>query len=43
LNEAKTRLDAALAAEIGLPERLVWLWSNYFCISADKIGSMTGV
>jgi uncharacterized protein (DUF1800 family) len=42
LNEAKARIDAALAAETGLAERLVWFWSNHFCISADKIQSMSG-
>ena len=42
LNEAKTRIEAALVAEIGLTERLVWFWSNHFCISADKIQSMSG-
>src|SRR5262245_53138829 len=42
LNEAQTRIDAALAAEIGLAERLVWFWSNHFCVSADKIQSMAG-
>ena len=42
LNEAKTRIDAALGAEIGLAERLVWFWSNHFCISANKIQSMAG-
>ena len=36
LREAKARLDAALAAELGFAERLVWFWSNHFCISADK-------
>src|SRR5499427_4888070 len=36
LQEAKARLDAALAAEIGFVERLVWFWSNHFCVSADK-------
>ena len=36
LEEAKARLDSALAAEIGLVERLTWFWSNHFCISADK-------
>jgi uncharacterized protein (DUF1800 family) len=36
LQEAKARLDAALAAEIGFAERLAWFWSNHFCISADK-------
>ena len=36
LAEAKARVDAALRADIGLVERLVWFWSNHFCISADK-------
>jgi uncharacterized protein (DUF1800 family) len=36
LDEAKARLDAALGAEIGFVERLVWFWSNHFCVSADK-------
>ena len=31
----KARLDAALRAEIGFVERLVWFWSNHFCVSAD--------
>jgi uncharacterized protein (DUF1800 family) len=42
LNEAKARTDAAVVAEIGFAERLVWFWSNHFCISADKIQSMSG-
>ncbi|RPI35815.1 MAG: DUF1800 family protein, partial [Hyphomicrobiaceae bacterium] len=42
LNEVKARIDAALAAEIGFAERLVWFWSNHFCVSADKIQSMAG-
>jgi uncharacterized protein (DUF1800 family) len=36
LTEAKARLDTALEAEIGFVERLVWFWSNHFCVSADK-------
>jgi uncharacterized protein (DUF1800 family) len=36
LAEAKARLDAALAADIGFVERLAWFWSNHFCVSADK-------
>lgn len=36
LAEAKARFDAALGAEIGFVERLVWFWSNHFCVSADK-------
>ena len=42
LNETRVRIDAALAAETGFTERLVWFWSNHFCISADKIQSMAG-
>ncbi|MBR0774173.1 DUF1800 domain-containing protein [Bradyrhizobium diazoefficiens] len=42
LQEAKLRMEAALAAEIGFAERLVWFWSNHFCISANKIQSMSG-
>jgi len=42
LNEAKVRIDAATGAEIGFVERLVWFWSNHFCISAEKIVSMVG-
>jgi uncharacterized protein (DUF1800 family) len=33
--EAKAHYDAAVAAEIGFVERLVWFWSNHFCVSAD--------
>jgi uncharacterized protein (DUF1800 family) len=36
MNEAKARFDAATAADVGFVERLVWFWSNHFCISADK-------
>ncbi|HEY2247876.1 MAG TPA: DUF1800 family protein [Bradyrhizobium sp.] len=42
LQEAKLRIEAALGAEIGFAERLVWFWSNHFCISANKIQSMSG-
>jgi uncharacterized protein (DUF1800 family) len=42
LEEAKIRTEAALNAEIGFTERLVWFWSNHFCISANKIQSMSG-
>jgi uncharacterized protein (DUF1800 family) len=41
-NEAKARFDAAATADIGFAERLVWFWSNHFCVSADKIPSMAG-
>lgn len=36
LAEAKARIQAALGADIGFLERLVWFWSNHFCVSADK-------
>jgi uncharacterized protein (DUF1800 family) len=35
LDEAKARFDAAIGAEIGFAERLVWFWSNHFCVNAD--------
>jgi len=42
LEEARIRTAAAFGAEIGFVERLVWFWSNHFCVSADKIRSMSG-
>ncbi len=33
LAEAKARIEAARDAEIGFVERLVWFWSNHFCVS----------
>jgi uncharacterized protein (DUF1800 family) len=42
LGEAKARFDAAANAEIGFVERLVWFWSNHFCVSADKDVAMVG-
>jgi uncharacterized protein (DUF1800 family) len=36
LDEARARFNTALGAEIGFAERLVWFWSNHFCVSADK-------
>jgi uncharacterized protein (DUF1800 family) len=42
LDEAKLRAEAALSPDIGFTERLVWFWSNHFCISANKIRSMSG-
>jgi uncharacterized protein (DUF1800 family) len=42
LSEAKVRFDAATTADIGFVERLVWFWSNHFCISADKVVGMAG-
>jgi uncharacterized protein (DUF1800 family) len=42
LSEAKARFDAAAGADIGFAERLVWFWSNHFCVSADKDVAMVG-
>jgi uncharacterized protein (DUF1800 family) len=36
LNEATARFGAAINSEIGLVERLVWFWSNHFCVSFDS-------
>src|SRR5579884_1156156 len=33
--EAEARFRAAIDAEIGFVERLVWFWSNHFCVNAD--------
>ncbi|HKF08445.1 MAG TPA: DUF1800 family protein, partial [Xanthobacteraceae bacterium] len=35
LDEARARIGAANDADIGFVERLVWFWSNHFCVSAD--------
>lgn len=42
LGEAKARFDAAASADMGFVERLVWFWSNHFCISGDKDAAMVG-
>jgi uncharacterized protein (DUF1800 family) len=42
LAEAKARYDRALDAETGFVERLVWFWSNHFCVSADKVRPLAG-
>jgi uncharacterized protein (DUF1800 family) len=42
LKEVKARLDAAAGAEIGFAERLVWFWSNHFCVSTDTVFNMAG-
>src|SRR5215470_13697058 len=33
LAEARARVEAALGGGIGFVERLVWFWSNHFCVS----------
>lgn len=35
-DEVSARIKMALTAEIGIVERLVWFWSNHFCISTAK-------
>jgi uncharacterized protein (DUF1800 family) len=40
--EVMTRIRAAVNADIGLVERLVWFWSNHFCVSADVVTNMAG-
>ena len=42
LSEVKARLDAAFDADIGFAERLVWFWSNHFCVSTDTVPNMAG-
>jgi uncharacterized protein (DUF1800 family) len=34
-DEATARFRAATNADVGFAERLVWFWSNHFCVSAD--------
>jgi len=36
--ETLARVEAARAARIGFAERLVWFWSNHFCVSLRKGG-----
>jgi uncharacterized protein (DUF1800 family) len=40
LKEVKARLDAAFEADIGFAERLVWFWSNHFCVATDSVYNM---
>jgi uncharacterized protein (DUF1800 family) len=42
LAEAKARFDRAQEADTGFLERLVWFWSNHFCVSADKVRPLAG-
>jgi uncharacterized protein (DUF1800 family) len=41
-SEVRARFSAAHAAEIGFVERLVWFWSNHFCVSANEVPAMAG-
>ena len=40
--EVMARIRAAVNADIGFVERLVWFWSNHFCVSADVVLNMAG-
>src|SRR5262249_22666005 len=40
--EAIARFAAANTAEIGFVERLVWFWSNHFCVATDVVLSLAG-
>jgi uncharacterized protein (DUF1800 family) len=40
--EVEARVAAAMNAEIGFVERLVWFWSNHFCVSLDVVLNMAG-
>ncbi|BAT58945.1 hypothetical protein GJW-30_1_01473 [Variibacter gotjawalensis] len=40
--EVRARTDAVLASETGFVERLVWFWSNHFCVSVDKTQGRSG-
>src|SRR5262244_2270443 len=33
--EARAHFEPAINADIGFVERLVWFWSNHFCVNAD--------
>jgi uncharacterized protein (DUF1800 family) len=37
LDEAGARIRAATSANIGFVERLVWFWSNHFCVSDSEM------
>ena len=40
--EARARFVAARAADIGFVERLVWFWSNHFCVSSFVVPFVAG-
>jgi uncharacterized protein (DUF1800 family) len=42
LDEAQARIEAVASANIGFAQRLVWFWSNHFCVSADKALAVVG-
>jgi uncharacterized protein (DUF1800 family) len=41
-NEAQVRIEAAISGQIGFVERLVWFWSNHFCVSNDRLVAVAG-
>ena len=42
LAEARAHLDTALTADVGYVERLVWFWSNHFCVAAGAVPAICG-
>jgi uncharacterized protein (DUF1800 family) len=40
--EARARFVAARTAEVGFVERLVWFWSNHFCVSSFVVPYTAG-
>lgn len=40
--EANWRYNLALAAPVGMQERLVWFWSNHFCVNSIKTPALAG-
>lgn len=40
--EAKWRYEIALTTPVGFYERLVWFWSNHFCVTALKTPALAG-
>jgi uncharacterized protein (DUF1800 family) len=40
--EARARFIAARTADIGFVERLVWFWSNHFCVSSFVVAFTAG-
>jgi uncharacterized protein (DUF1800 family) len=42
LTEAKARIDNAVGAKVGYVERLVWFWSNHFCVAASAVPAICG-
>jgi uncharacterized protein (DUF1800 family) len=41
-DEARARFVAARTADVGFVERLVWFWSNHFCVSSFVVAVTAG-